>query len=348
MQVEKSPTFSRRQGRLIVSDKTTLPEWRWSFTECPIKLRRLVQAFWQAVQRNTHRLPRQPHTPHSAEAIPALEPLQRLILADDVGRTLFGEYAKHRQSARGHEEIGWVLLGLRRGPEAIALATLPAGTMRDAATEHVLFDADVQAFASRLVRQEQRALRLIGVVHTHPGSLRHPSTADYHGDIAWVPQLYGGEGVFGIGTADAEAHGEGVAWQPTPHVECFGPLCYSWYALGEHDRHYRPLPMELTIGPDWGAPWRTVWDEIEQHAARLENLAQMFAKARFAIQQGITKPTLVLTLPLPGAEEKAIQVRMEGKSVRYWLLTPDGPMAAQFHEERVDVGVFAMLAELVA
>ena len=60
-------------------------------------------------------------------------PLQRILLTDGVGRTLFEEYARHRQEEDADEETGWVLLGLRESAEAVALATLPAGTQ----TRHV-------------------------------------------------------------------------------------------------------------------------------------------------------------------------------------------------------------------
>ena len=39
---------------------------------------------------------------------------------------------------------------------------------------------------------------------------------------------------------------------------------------------------------------------------------------------------------------------MEGKVVRYRLLTPDGGLAADLREDRADVGVFLMLSELAA
>ena len=52
--------------------------------------------------------------------------LRRVVLTDEVGRTLFEEYAAHRATDRGAEEIGWQLLGLRGPDEAVALATLPA------------------------------------------------------------------------------------------------------------------------------------------------------------------------------------------------------------------------------
>src|SRR5579872_5515964 len=130
------------------------------------------------------------------------QPLERVLLTDGVGRTLFEEYAAHRAQANGDLETGWMLLGLREPHEAIVLATLPAGVEVNASATHIGFNTSGQALASRIVRQHDKRLRILGVVHTHPGSLRHPSDGDFHGDSQWVPQLRGGEGVFGIGTAD--------------------------------------------------------------------------------------------------------------------------------------------------
>ena len=75
--------------------------------------------------RRTRRLPA-PLAGPSPSAVP-YAPLQRVLLTDGVGRTLFEEYAAHRAEARGDEETGWVLLGLREADEAVVLATLPAG-----------------------------------------------------------------------------------------------------------------------------------------------------------------------------------------------------------------------------
>ena len=124
------------------------------------------------------------------------QPLERIVLTDGVGRSLFEEYAAHRDTNRSEEETGWVLLGVREVNEAVVLATLPAGAGRDAGVAHVQFNSSGQALASRIVRQFDRRLSMLGVVHTHPGSLRHPSDGDYRGDSAWVGQLRGGEGVF--------------------------------------------------------------------------------------------------------------------------------------------------------
>lgn len=333
-----SPGFSRhaRRNRL----KPGLQPKLWETP--PIRFRELLWELLRAASRRTT-VRREPQP-----ASPLLTSIKRVSLADDVSRALFAEYAGHRASERGKEETGWVLLGIRRADEAVVLATLPAGAGREADEAHVRFNSAAQAFASRVVRQGHRQLALLGVVHTHPGSLRHPSSGDYRGDIDWVANLRGGEGVFGIGTADAEPNPDaGISWQPAPNVQCLGELCLSWYALGTKDRNYRPLPVELTIGPDLAAHLRPVWEELETHAERLDRLARQLSRLKFEIAPGHQKSALTVTAPLPD-DGRAIRVEMEGKSVRYRLLTSEGAMAADLREDRVDVGVFLMLSELAA
>src|SRR5262249_47036752 len=141
--------------------------------------------------------------PHEPASLPRQYlPLERVVLTDEVNRTLFEGYAAHRKGERGDEETGWVLLGVREASEAVVLATRPAGAGREAGVAHVRFNSSAQALGSRIVRQLDRRLTMLGVVHTHPGSLRHPSDADFQGDSLWVGRLRGAEGVFGIGTAD--------------------------------------------------------------------------------------------------------------------------------------------------
>src|SRR5580698_157804 len=174
----------------------------------------------QSLSKIAHRLLRDFKPPFAAAVLPAkleseeprstlghLEKLERVVLTDGVGRTLFEEFARHQQSERGHEETGWLLLGLRRETEAVVLATLPAGASRDAGVAHVRFNSAAQMVASRMLRQQERQLGIIGVVHTHPGTLRHPSNGDYSGDSVWVHQLRGREGVFGIGTLEKDEIG---------------------------------------------------------------------------------------------------------------------------------------------
>lgn len=276
------------------------------------------------------------------------QPLKRVVLTDGVARTLFEEYAAHRQGERGDEETGWVLLGLREATEAIVLATLPAGAERNAGVGHVEFNTRGQILGSRIVRQTDRRLTMLGVVHTHPGSLRHPSDGDYRGDSLWVGQLRGGEGIFGIGTADGTpVGGTPIARLSRPNVQCLGELCLSWYVLGHGDRKYRPLPVALTLGPDLARPLHPVWRMLEAHAERLDRLYRQQAGVTFAAAEGNRGPALAVTVPLtePGS---AIRVLLEGDEVRYYLLRGGELLVADPQEDRVDRGVYLLLAELAA
>jgi proteasome lid subunit RPN8/RPN11 len=295
-------------------------------------------------ERNGRPQPRPAEFPASP---PVYEPLRRVVLTDGVGHTLFEEFAAHRAAERGEEETGWLLLGLRRQDEAVVLATLPAGAEADASVSHVRFNSAGQALGSRIVRQADRRLNIVGVVHTHPGSLRHPSDADYRGDVHWVRALRGGEGVFGIGTADRPCLETLVAEQPRPHVQCLGELTFSWYALAAGDARYRPLPVEFTLGPDLARPLHNVWPAVEAHAERLERLVRQQARVAFEVITEGKEPELVLNIPL-AEPDSALRILLTAKRVRYLLRRGDELLAADCADERVDRGVYLLLAELAA
>jgi proteasome lid subunit RPN8/RPN11 len=301
------------------------------------------------LQRSWHR-----SRPSPAPASPAASspvpygPLERVLLTDGVGRTLFEEFANHRAQARGEEETGWVLLGLRDRTEAVVLATLPAGTQCDASVAHVRFNSNAQALASRIIRQTDRRLTILGVVHTHPGSLRHPSDGDLRGDGQWVVNLRGKEGVFGIGTADGpETTGTLFAHQPRPHVQCLSGLRFSWYALRQGDATYRPLPVELTIGPDLARSLHEMWATLEFHAERIDRLYRQQSGVRFEVVSDEWGTGLLLTLPLAEPDD-AIQVLVRPKEVRYYVLRRGELLEVQHHDECVDRGAYLLLAELAA
>jgi len=274
--------------------------------------------------------------------------LERVVLTDGVGRTLFEEYAAHRTEARGEEETGWLLLGLREARQAVVLATLPAGTQREASASHVRFNTNGQAMGSRIVRQMDRRLTIVGLVHTHPGSLRHPSDGDYAGDSRWVGQLRGQEGVFGIGTADGLSEEETLfVHQPRPHVQRLGELCLSWYALGVGEANYRSLPVALTLGPDLARPLHRVWSVLETHAEQLERLYRQQAGITFDVVGGNDKPGLAVNVPL-AEPENAVRVVIREDRVRYYLVRDGELFGADCVEERVDRGVYLLLAALAA
>lgn len=313
---------------------------------------------WQALVSTANRLlldfnrawHREPNTPEAAPLIPSApgkyQPLQRVTLSDEVARTLFEEFESHRKGVRGNEETGWVLLGLREEEEAVALATLPAGAESDTGVAHVQFNSGAQVMGSRIVRQQDRRLTILGVVHTHPGSLRHPSDGDYRGDSRWVAHLRGEEGVFGIGTADVKpGNGLQFARQPKPNVQIMGDLCLSWYALGRGDANYRPLPYSLTLGPDLARPLHSVWPSLEHFAGQLDRLYRQQSGVRFEVVSGEQGPALLMNIPLSEPKE-ALRVLLEGDEVRYYLARDGGLFQADSDDVRVDRGVYLLLAEL--
>jgi hypothetical protein len=280
-------------------------------------------------------------SPHAPPSLP-LAPLERLRLTDGVGRTLFEQYARHRADARGDEETGWLLLGLRQPREAIALATLPAGAMADASISHVQFNSIAQAVGSRFVRQDDRRLTILGVVHTHPGSLRHPSDGDLRGDRVWVRHLRGQEGIFGIGTSDAPKDEALFAIQPRPNVQCLGELRFSWYALRQGESAYRPLPIEVTLGPDLAQNLHPAWPILERHAERLERLCEQQAGSR--LEALSSPPGLMVTIPLMGRE--SVRVLLREEQILYLVEREGEVYEAGIDDELIDRGVYRLLAEL--
>jgi hypothetical protein len=295
-------------------------------------------------ERGSQPQPHHPEPPRPQE----YQALERVVLTDGVGRTLFEEYAAHRAEVRGEEETGWVLLGYREPTEAVVLATLPAGAERDAGVAHVQFNSGGQELGARIVRQADRRLTMLGVAHTHPGSLRHPSDADYRGDSEWVQNLRGREGIFAIGTADGpRPPGTLIAEQPRPHVQCLGELCLSWYSLRHGEPNYRPLPVELTLGPDLARPLHGVWLTIEAHAERLNRLFWQQAGVRCEVVADERGPGLAVTVPLAGPAT-ALRVILREKELRYFVVRDGETFAADCPEDRVDRGVYLLLAELAA
>jgi proteasome lid subunit RPN8/RPN11 len=316
----------------------------------------LVKTARQFLSQMGRSIPRSdPETPRPRVAGPAqltaYSPLERVVLTDEVGRTLFEEYAQHRSAqGRGNDETGWVLLGLRERSEAVVLATLPAGTEADASVSHVRFNSSAQAVASRIVRQSDRRLTILGVVHTHPGSLRHPSDGDFRGDSQWVRVLRGQEGIFGIGTADANTASEaGVrpSYQPHPNVQCWGELRFSWYTLRQGQRQYRPIPLEVVYGPDLARPLHCFWATLEEQAERLERLVRQQNGVQFQVIHDEWGPGLVVFLPL-AEQGDALRVLIRPKEVRYYLLRQGELLEIQHDDSPIDRGVYLLLAELAA
>lgn len=260
--------------------------------------------------------------------------LERVILSEGVANTLFSDYAAHCVSPRGAEEIGWLLMGVRQDAEAIALAALPAGAERDASRVHVRFNADAQALASRILRQNDRRLQIVGIVHTHPGDMCQPSSGDFAGDSAWVARLRHGDAVFGIGTAGGSSGGAG-------HAPSCGELRFSWYALGVGASAYRPLPARVDPGHDLAAPLRAIWPTLEANAPALERLCRLFARVQF----DRVEDALAVNIALP-EPKNALRVLLKGSEARYYWERGGELTAVDPREPHMERAVFLILAEL--
>lgn len=305
---------------------------------------------WKEAIRNAARAARKWADRVSAPVAPlkpivsqtAYEPIRKVRLTDEVSRMLFDEYAAHRKTERGTEETGWVLLGIRNGDEAIVMVTLPAGAERDAGESHVQFHAEAQAVASRIVRQSDKRLTLLGVVHTHPGTLRHPSSGDFRGDREWVQNLRGGEGIFGIGTMADNAPRIGVAIHPQPQTLQYADLRFDWYTLAEGEKKYRPVPVELTIGPDLAKPLRKIWTDIENHAVAIDRLARQLMNVQFENGESLN---ILVGLAASGQ----LRACIEGKSVRFFYEVGEDAFQIDLPAgTRPDQGIYLILAELAA
>ena len=266
--------------------------------------------------------------------------LQRVVLAREVADTLFEDFAEHRASPRGEEEVGWILLGVREETDVRVRAALPAGADRDAGVAHVHFNSVAQAVAWRILRQADRRLAMVGVVHTHPGSLRHPSNGDFRGDSLWVGQLRGGEGAFGIVTADAKpVNGQAYA----DHVQTRDTLCFSWYALGDGDERYRRLPVTIADGPDVARSLRDVWTTIERYARPLDALCEQLAKVNFEVAQD--GQVLLVRFGLAGSDH-TIRVLLRQDEARFFLDQGGTLVAIDPEERQLDRAIYLILAEL--
>lgn len=282
-------------------------------------------------------------SPFARTAVPVTMPaksrrLERVSVTDGVMRTLFEDYAEHRRGPRGDEEIGWILLGHVQENEATALAALPAGADRDASVGHVRFNGDAQALASRILRQKDKRLVVLGVVHTHPGDMRYPSSGDLLGDSRWVGQLRQGEAIFGIGTADGNR-------EDASDANIYSELCFSWYALGVGDHRYRPLPVHLIDGVDLALPLRPLWDAIETHAGPLDRLCRQFAKVQFDLLQEGLQRLLAVKVALPEGDQQ-LRLLLTDHDARYYWERQGTLVAVDPHEPILDRAIYLILAEL--
>lgn len=302
------------------------------------RLQHLSHSAWQRLRHAL--VASRPTLPEPSLPPKTYRPFERIVLTQGVAETLFDDFDHHRDTARGDEEFGWAILGLREETEAIVLATLPAGAQRHASLTHIQFHSSAQAVATRLLRQRDKRLTMLGVVHTHPGSMRHPSSGDYRGDIRFVTRLRGREGVFAIGTADASF--AGTITQTDPHRHGRGSLCFSWYVLAESDSQYRKIPIVTIPGDDLARPLTALWPTLETHADALERLCQQLTGVQFEIAGD---GSLSFAIPLAD-DSRRLRALIRGPQTQYYVEDAGTLMAVDPEATTLEHGIFAILAEL--
>jgi proteasome lid subunit RPN8/RPN11 len=156
----------------------------------------------------------------------------RVFMNSGVLESLEKEYTQHLEGPRGTNEVGWLLAGSYENGSLNVLASIQAGELALSSCSHVKFDAEDQSKKMVLVRSKHGGMIFpCGVVHSHPGNQSHPSRGDYRGDLEWIKQLPGREGLFGIGT-------------------CQKQTCFSWYVLSENSPDYDPVEVTVIHGND--------------------------------------------------------------------------------------------------
>ena len=275
-----------------------------------------------------------------------LVPIKYMLISSGVGQTLVQGYRNHLHQERGDEETGWLLMGYREKKHAVVVAAVPSGEFREASSTHVKFNSQAQVVAGRLLRQLHDKLEVLGLFHTHPGRLRHPSSGDYQGDIQWVKKLPGKQGVFGIGTVDHESPIRGeFATKIAINTFSMTGMRFDWFSLASGDSNYVKVPIRWTLGEDLAKPLHVVWDAMETHAGEIEKVLAQQTKATCGITQGAAGHQLTLSIPLAGSSGKIIVFIFKDK-VQYFFEKNEQLFAVDIQEDKVDRGVYLVLAEL--
>ena len=110
----------------------------------------------------------------------------------------------------------------------------------------------------------------------------------------------------------------GISHRLRPNVQCWGDLRFSWYALADGDAAYRPVPVEMTLGPDLARPLHELWSTLENLADRLERLYRQLAGVRFEVITDDWGPGLILVIPLPERGD-TVRVLVRRKEIRYYV-----------------------------
>ena len=88
-----------------------------------------------------------------------------------------------------------------------------------------------------------------------------------------------------------------------------------------------------------------VWDAMEVHASEIEKVLAQQSKASCAITKSASGHQLTLSIPLAGSAGKILVFIFKDK-VQYFFEKNEQLFAVDIQEDKVDRGVYLVLAEL--
>ena len=115
--------------------------------------------------------------------------------------------------------------------------------------------------------------------------------------------------------------------------------------MAEGDSRYRPLEVQLTLGPDLALPLHGIWTTIEWFAEPLERLYRQQAGLTFQIVPGQYGAALAVRVKL-AQPQQALRVVLEGKEAAFYLQRGPELLAVDSPATELDRGVYLVLAEL--
>lgn len=275
-------------------------------------------------------------------------PLKSILITSGVGETLARGFRLHLDGERGDEEIGWLLMGFREKDKAVVLAAIPSGDMREASGTHVRFNSRAQAIAGRILKKREPRLEVLGLFHTHPGTLRRPSSGDFRGDIEWIEKIPGKQGVFGIGTVEDQSKSTSHEYYSrfvSPFAYQRDGLRFSWYSLGHGDTNYHEIRTRWALGDDISQFLHPAWMVIEKNANGIERiLAQQTGSTCDVVPfQGTSSFCVAVPTAYPRGVIRAFILE---KNVKYFFEQNEQQYAIDVQENEVDRGIYLVLAEL--
>jgi hypothetical protein len=173
---------------------------------------------------------------------PAAPPIEVRVTAGVVDR-LLADVADHLRGPHAHDETGWVPIG-RVAAGVVSVEGLLSAGRRPFASPAAFEPDHAHVLAALVLLQAREPADVVGLIHTHPGSMDWNSAVDQVADEGHVLALPGGIGVYPIVVRERRASGPVVR----------AGVRVAWWGLrASRPAVYAPCRVEVVPGEDAGA-----------------------------------------------------------------------------------------------